>query len=122
MHARYPPTSPQPKVRPSVPSLRISRLLRIAAHDLDLIRLHRVLIVQLEIDILDQKCPDIIAEAVGIQMTLRIPQSVSASVLSDSGKGYLEIQPSLHFVCQHFRNRLVEGRDDLHSSLRLESA
>lgn len=47
-----------------------SRTLRIAAHNLDLVGLDRSLILQLEVDILDEKGPDFIAEAVCVQMTL----------------------------------------------------
>ena len=35
-------------------------------------------------------------------------------------RGYLEIQARLDFVCQDFCDRLVEGGDDFHGSLRLE--
>ena len=35
---------------------------------------------------------------------------------------YLEIQPRLDFVCQYFCDRLVEGGDDFHGSLGLETA
>lgn len=52
------------------PALLLPRLLRIAAHDLDLLSRDIVLIVQLEIDIFDKEGPDFVAEAVGIQMTL----------------------------------------------------
>ena len=51
-------------------SLLLPRLLRIAAHNLDLLRRHIVLVVELEVDILDEERPDFVAEAVGIQMTL----------------------------------------------------
>ena len=52
------------------PSLLLPRLLRITAHDLDLLRRDIVLVVELEIDIFDEERPDFVAEAVGIQMTL----------------------------------------------------
>ena len=52
------------------PSLLIPRLLRVAAHNLDLLRRDIVLVVELEVDILDEERPDFVAEAVGIQMTL----------------------------------------------------
>lgn len=52
------------------PTSRLPGPLGVAADDLDLVCLYRVLVVQFEVDILDQECPDFIAEAVGIQMTL----------------------------------------------------
>ena len=54
-----------------LPLLRISRTLAVAAHDLDLVRLNRrARVLHLEGDVLDQKSPDLVAEAVGIKMTL----------------------------------------------------
>lgn len=50
--------------------LLLPRLLRIAAHNLDLLGCDIVLIIELEVDILDEERPDFVAEAVGIQMTL----------------------------------------------------
>ena len=47
-------------------SSSLTRLLRVAAHDFDLLRCNGTAIVKLEIDILDEKSPDIVAEAVGI--------------------------------------------------------
>ena len=52
------------------PRLLLPRLLRIAAHDLDLLRRDIVLIVELEVDVFDEERPDLVAEAVGIQMAL----------------------------------------------------
>ena len=48
----------------------LSRLLCVAADNLDLLCLYIVLIVELEINILNQKRPDIIAKSVRIKMTL----------------------------------------------------
>ena len=64
-----------PRIRPlhallPHPSLLLPRLLRIAAHNLDLVRRDIVLVVELEVDILDEERPDFVAETVGIQMTL----------------------------------------------------
>jgi len=51
-------------------TLLLSGLLRIAAHDLDLLGLDVTLIVELEVHILNKERPNFIAEAIGIQMTL----------------------------------------------------
>ena len=49
----------------------VTRLLRVAAYNFDLVRLHCVLIVQLEVDVFDKKRPDIITEAISIKMALQ---------------------------------------------------
>lgn len=50
---------------------RISRLLAVAADDPDLLALHSLTrILHLERNILDQESPNLVAEPVGIQMTL----------------------------------------------------
>ena len=54
----------------SLSSSSLSRLLRVAAHDFDLLCCNGIATVQLEIDILDEESPDIVAEAVGIQVAL----------------------------------------------------
>lgn len=57
-------------IRSRTVPLLLPRLLRIAAHNLDLLRRDIVLIVELEVDVFDKERPDFVAEAVGIQMTL----------------------------------------------------
>ena len=54
-----------------------ARLLGVAAHDFDLLRLDIVLIVELEVDVFDEKGPHIIAEAIGIKMALVRSHAVS---------------------------------------------
>lgn len=48
----------------------LTELLVEAAHDLDLVRFERRLVVQFEVDIGELEGPDIVAEAVRIKMTL----------------------------------------------------
>lgn len=50
--------------------LILSSLLVCHANDLDLVRSHGVVVVQLEINIFDEEGPDIVAEAVGVERTL----------------------------------------------------
>lgn len=57
-------------IRSRTVPLLLPRLLRIAAHNLDLLRRDIVLIVELEVDVFDKERPDFVAEAVCIQMTL----------------------------------------------------
>lgn len=42
----------------------------VAADNFDLVSLNGVLIVKLEVDVLDQKSPDFVAEPISIQVTL----------------------------------------------------
>lgn len=102
-------------------SLGITRLLRITAHDLDFVGGDIALIVKLEGDILDKKGPDIVAEAICIQVTLQVLQSAHTAEPNHQTQGYLEVQSSLHFICQHFGDGLVESRNDFHRSLRFEA-
>ena len=67
------------EIRSLQPSLGITGLLRITAHNLNLVRRDIALVVKLEGDILDKKGPDIVAEAVRIQMTLQVIQSVQTN-------------------------------------------
>ena len=56
--------------------LRVAGSLAVAAHDLDLIRMDCLArVLHLECNILDQEGPDLIAEAVGIEMTLLFPSA-----------------------------------------------
>ena len=53
------------------PPLLLSRLLRITAHNLDLLRRHGILVIQLKVDVLNQERPYFVAEAVGVKMALK---------------------------------------------------
>ena len=43
----------------------------VAADDLDTVRMDLLVVIQLEVDVLDDKGPDVVAEAVGVEMSLR---------------------------------------------------
>lgn len=62
----------QPVSLPALRPLYLARLLRIATDNLDLIGLELLTAITLESHVLDEECPDIIAEAVGLQMTLSL--------------------------------------------------
>lgn len=51
----------------------LSRLLGTAAHDLHLIGLYGTLIIETEGNIANKERPDFVAEAIGIQVSLRMP-------------------------------------------------
>ena len=55
---------------PAEDSLLLAGPLGVAADDLDLVRLDITRVVKLEVDILDQERPNLVAETVGIEMTL----------------------------------------------------
>lgn len=79
-----------------------ARPLAVAAHDLDLVRLHSLArILHLEGDILDQKGPDLVAETVSIEMALCSESHISpiSNITPPSPIFiYLERQPRLHFL------------------------
>lgn len=54
----------------SEPRLCLSRPLAVAAHNLHLVRMDGRLVVELEVYVLDQKSPDLVAEAVCVKVTL----------------------------------------------------
>lgn len=71
-------------------NLLLARSLAIAAHDFDLVGMDRLArVLHLEGNILDQKSPDLVAEAVRIKVTLFIlvslyPDICPSSTLSDA--------------------------------------
>lgn len=101
-------------------ALRVAWLLRIAAHNLDLIGLNIVLVVELEINILDQKSPNIIAEAICIEVSL-CKVSSAKGLPELYRQRYLEVQARLHLFCEHFCDGFVKCSNDLHGSLRLDA-
>ena len=51
--------------------LSLTRTLRVTGNDLDAVGMYLMGVVQLEVDILDNKGPYVVAKAVGIEMSLR---------------------------------------------------
>jgi hypothetical protein len=62
-------------------TLCLAGTLAVAADDLDPVRRHRGLVIQLECDILDQERPNFVAESVGIQVTLLVRRNVMLAML-----------------------------------------
>lgn len=54
-------------------TLRFTRALGVAAYDFDPISMHLVRIVKFEVDIFDDERPNVVAEAIGVKMSLRGP-------------------------------------------------
>ncbi len=102
-------------------TLLLSWPLGVAADDFDLIRLDRTRVVQLEVDVLDQKSPYFVAETVGVQMTLCSVSELASN--PDNSPAwcpiYFETQASLDLVGQYLRDSAVEVGEDLHGKLRL---
>lgn len=51
--------------------LLLARLLAVHRHNLDLVCRQRLGVVELEVDVFDDKRPYIVAEPVGVEMTLK---------------------------------------------------
>ena len=78
--------------------LRISRPFAVAAHDLDLVRLHRLTrVLHLESDVLYQEGPDLVAETVRIKMTL-CPVSLATSLPLIPHQGPYTLNVNLAFT------------------------
>jgi hypothetical protein len=85
---------------------------------MDLVR-----VVKLEVDILDYERPDVVAETVGVKVTLQ-RQRISLRVLycHYAPSSHLERQASLDPISQPVRNCFVEVYENLHGKLGLDSA
>lgn len=94
--------------------------LRVAAHNLDTVGVDLAVVVELEVDVLDDESPDVVAEAVCIKMSLS-KLSVYAGVKGSSWTD-LESQARLDLVGEHVGNGLVEVCEDSHGELRLDAA
>ena len=103
--------------------LRFSRFLRIAAHDLHLLRRDRASTIQFEVDIFDQEGPDLIAVAVGIQVALhtRLRQPLLSASCQLRCPFYLEVQARLDLVSQNLSDGSVKAGNHFHSQLRLDA-
>ena len=106
-------------------SLGVAWSLTIAAHDLDLFRLHRLTrVLHLECNVLDQESPDFVAESIRIKVTLYTfislgPPQTPPSRLAELK--YLERQPGLHLLRQNLSDAAIEVRKDLHRKLRFDA-
>ena len=125
------------------------RLFRRHADDLELLRLQKRHTVKLEVDVLEQKRPNLVAKSVGVEMALWLPrQSHSANSIpshnailrlwgEEKGEGRfvcvlracyprcntdLEGQSRLHFFRQNLLHDPVEVDYDLHGKLWLDEA
>ena len=92
----------------------------IAANNLDLVRMDHIRVIEFEVDIFDDERPNLVAEPVGIQMSLEIPFSPKSSLIANTST-YFESQSLLDLLSQYFRNGLVKVRQDLHGQLGLDA-
>ena len=79
-------------------------------------------VVELEVDVLDDERPDLVAEPIGIEMALQDGKSAPQAATAKSPQTDLKRQPRLDLVRQHFRNRFIEVRENLHGELGLDPA
>jgi hypothetical protein len=79
-----------------------------------------LLIVKFEVDILDDKCPYIIAESIGIQAALYTGEKHIQSKQVIHGS-YLESQSTLDFLSENFGYNLIKVPQQLNGYLWLDS-
>ena len=73
-------------------------------------------------DVLDDECPDFVAEAVGVEVAL-LPILAPPPTHNDGEIwAYLESHARLDLICKHLRNSLVEVRHNAHSKLGFDAA
>ena len=120
-------------------SSKLARALAVATHDLDLVGSEVTTVVELEVDIADQECPDIVAEAIGVEVALPILREIQSAnqvrpAISQTDlatpmlaiskvhrKKYLESQLRLHLIRHDLGNRFIEVGQDLHRKLWLQA-
>jgi hypothetical protein len=77
-------------------------------------------VLHLECNILDQESPDLIAEPIGIEMSLCLvsprPSPPNLKICM-----YFERQPRLHLVGQYLCDTAIKVRQDLHRELRFDA-
>jgi hypothetical protein len=103
-------------------SLSLTRTFRVAADNLNTVGVDLVRVVELEVYVFDDECPDIVAEAVGIEMSLRARKLATQAAAICATATHLERQPRLDLIRQYVRYRFVEVRENLHRKLGLDSA
>lgn len=99
--------------------LGLARALGITADNLDAVGMDLVGVVELEIDIFDDKGPDVVAKAVGIEVALGMAHQHGEGA-SFPPSTDLECQTVLDLVSKHICNCLVEVDQDLHGQLGLD--
>lgn len=86
----------------------LSLLLALASNDLDFLGFNIVGIIQLELDVLDDERPDLVTEAVGVEVSLHQFVSTCCAYDFHTQPSYFERHPGLHFVPKHGCYALIE--------------
>jgi hypothetical protein len=83
----------------------------------------RVRVIELEVDILDDKRPHFVTESVGIEMSLNRKEFSITGYhrVTTAVATHLERQPSLNLIRQDLRDRFIKVRENLHSKLGLDA-
>jgi len=114
--------------RPPNIELHLSRPLRVARDDLDLLRGDArcvpTLLLKLECDVLNQERPHLVAEAVCIEAPLIASRQPPPSSLAprERRREHLERQVRLNLIRQHFGDVTIKVAKDLHCELRRDAA
>ena len=96
-------------------ALDFTRAFAAACDDLDPFGLYLLGVIKFEGDVLDDEGPDIVTEAVGIQMALRLRERSTLHRHT-----HLEAHALLHLFGEHVCDGFVKVADDLHGQLRLD--
>lgn len=95
------------------------RLLGVATNNLDLVGGDGLTSsVHLECDILDEECPDFVAESVRVEAPLRRLLVIAIGV---GAQTHLELESRLDVLLERFRDGLVKVAQDLHGELRVDA-
>jgi hypothetical protein len=104
-------------------SLLLARTLRVATDNLDAVGVDLMGVVQLEVDVLDDESPYVVAEAVGVEMSLQSFRSAwQAPPFGRICATDLERQARLDLFREHVGNSLVKVEENLHGELGLYAA
>ena len=76
-------------------SLHLARALRVAADNLDAVGVDLVRVVELEVDVLDDEGPDVVAEAVRVEVALEGEAALDL-VRETVGDGLIEVDEDFH--------------------------
>jgi hypothetical protein len=103
-------------------ALDFAGALRVTADNLDSVGVDLVRVVELEVDILDNEGPNVVTEAVGIEVALQTKRISTSTLTAGACQTHLERQTGLDLVCEPICDCFVEVYEDLHGELGLDSA
>jgi hypothetical protein len=114
------PSSKTGKTRSS--ALGLARTLRVTANNLDPIGMNLVGVIQLKVDVLDNEGPNVVAESVGVEVSLSGHMLVCDASTPSRSQTNLKRQPRFDLVREYVGDCFVEVEKDLHGELGLYAA